>query len=136
YQVKSFASVYLENKGNTFVAHQLPVQAQVSSINQILVDDYDNDGNLDALIAGNLFSSEIETPRNDAGYGLYLKGDGKGNFEPVPNYQSGFFAPGDVKDMGTIKVRDTSYIIVAKNDDFLQFVKVNKDTPSVKHSVE
>ncbi|MGB5436253.1 MAG: VCBS repeat-containing protein, partial [Maribacter sp.] len=25
YQVKSFASVYLENKGNTFVAHQLPV---------------------------------------------------------------------------------------------------------------
>ena len=125
YQVKSFASIYLENKQDKFVIHKLPIEAQLSSINQILVNDYDNDGNLDALISGNFYASEVETPRNDAGYGLFLKGNGNGNFTSVPVYKSGFFTPGDVKDMSTIKVNDQKYIIIAKNDDYLQFVKIN-----------
>ncbi len=127
YQVKSFASIYLENQGDKFVKHKLPVEAQLSNINQILVDDYDHDGNLDALIAGNLYGSEIETPRNDGGYGYFLKGNGTGNFESVPVYKSGFFTPGDVKDMVKLKVQNNTYIIVAKNNDFLQFVKVGED---------
>jgi hypothetical protein len=126
YQVKSFASVYIENTGGSFKIHKLPVEAQVSSINQILVEDFDGDGNLDALIAGNLFSSEVETPRADAGMGLLLKGDGKGNFKSVPARKSGFFVPGDVKDMLKIKTPGGEYIITAKNDDFLQVIKVNK----------
>ena len=136
YQIKSFASIYLENNGDTFAIHKLPVEAQISSINQILIEDYDRDGNLDALVAGNFYGSEIETPRNDAGYGLFLKGDGKGNLEPLPTYKSGFFAPGDVKDMATIKVRDTSYIIVAKNNDSLQFVRINSKAIETKGSIE
>ncbi|WP_282080092.1 VCBS repeat-containing protein [Aquimarina algiphila] len=124
YQVKSFASVYLESKDGKFIIHQLPIEAQVSNINQILVDDYDGDGNLDALIAGNLFSSEVETPRNDAGNGLFLKGDGNGNFISVNTKKSGFYVPGDVKDMGVVKVKDESYIVVAKNEDRMQYVKI------------
>lgn len=126
YQVKSFASIYLENRNGKFVVHKLPNMAQISSINQILIDDYDKDGHLDALIAGNLYASEVETPRNDAGYGLFLKGNGKGNFSAVPVTQSGFFVPGDVKDMATIKVGDKSYIIAAKNNDYLQFLEYIK----------
>jgi enediyne biosynthesis protein E4 len=90
YQVKSFASIYLENKKEKFIIHQLPIEAQISCINQILVDDYDNDGHLDLLIAGNMFNSEVETPRNDAGHGLFLKGNGKGNFKSIPAIESGF----------------------------------------------
>ena len=69
--------MYLENKGGKFKVHQLPVEAQISSVNEILVNDYDKDGYLDILLAGNLLVSEVETPRNDAGYGLFLKGNGK-----------------------------------------------------------
>ncbi|MGE5944541.1 MAG: VCBS repeat-containing protein, partial [Flavobacteriales bacterium] len=126
YQVKSFASIYLENKDGKFVIHKLPNLAQISSINQILIDDYDKDGHLDALIAGNLYASEVETPRNDAGYGLFLKGNGKGNFDAVPVTKSGFFVPGDVKDMATIKAGGKSYIIAAKNNDYLQFIEFLK----------
>ncbi len=126
YQVKSFASIYLENKDGKFIIHKLPNLAQISSINQILIDDYDKDGHLDALIAGNLYASEVETPRNDAGYGLFLKGNGKGNFNAVPVTKSGFFVPGDVKDMATIKVGFKSYIIAAKNNDYLQFIEYVK----------
>ncbi len=125
YQVKSFASVYIENVEGSFRLHKLPMEAQVSSINQILVEDFDADGNLDALIAGNLFSSEVETPRSDAGVGLLLKGNGKGNFEPVPARKSGFFVPGDVKDMVTLSTPGGEYILSAKNDDYLQLIKVN-----------
>ena len=136
YQVKSFASIYLENKGNTFLIHKLPYQAQLSSINRILVDDYDQDGNLDAVLAGNLFGSEIETPRNDAGYGMFLRGDGKGDFEPVPAYKSGFFTPGDVKDMTTIQFQGKNYIIIAKNDDFLQVIEINEKATTQQHDKE
>lgn len=124
YQVKSFASSYMENRDGKFVIHQLPMETQVSSINKILVDDYDKDGHLDALIAGNLFASEVETPRNDAGYGMFLKGDGMGGFTAIPARNSGFFVPGDVKDMSVIKVNGQSYILVAKNSDYMQYVRI------------
>ena len=125
YEVKSFASAYIENKDGKFIVHKLPTLAQLSSINQILVDDYNKDGNLDALIAGNLHASEVETPRNDASNGLLLLGDGKGDFSAEEAIQSGFYAPGDVKDMASINVGNKKYIVVAKNSDFLEWITVN-----------
>jgi hypothetical protein len=125
YQVKSFASVYIENVGDGFEIHKLPVEAQISNINQVLVEDFDEDGNLDALIAGNLYASEVETPRADAGIGLLLKGDGKGNFNPLRARESGLYMPGDVKDMEFINTPNGRYIISAKNNDYLQLIKVN-----------
>lgn len=130
YQVKSFASIYLENDNGKLVVHKLPVEAQVSSINEILVEDYDQDGLLDILIAGNMYASEVETPRNDAGFGAFLKGDGKGGFEAITASKSGFFVSGDVKNMAPIKVGESRYFIAAKNNDYLQFVKLTKDTKS------
>jgi hypothetical protein len=90
-----------------------------------LVDDYDKDGNLDALIAGNLYVSEVETPRNDASHGLFLKGKGDGTFKPVPVLKSGFYASGDVKDMSEIMVNQERHIIIAKNNDKVQYLKLN-----------
>lgn len=124
YQVSSFASIYLENKDGEFVPHNLPNLSQVSSINQILVADYDNDSQLDIVIAGNLYGSEVETPRNDAGVGLYLKGNGKGSFDAVSPSESGLFIPGDTKDLSTIKIKGKDYILAVKNDDYIQFIEV------------
>ncbi|MBJ7882914.1 CRTAC1 family protein [Gelidibacter salicanalis] len=125
YQVKSFASVYLENKDGKFIIHELTVEAQISSINKILVDDYDKDGALDFVIAGNFFSSEVETPRNDAGFSLYLKGNSKGEFEALSPSESGLFIPGDVKDLDKVTVKGRDFLIATKNDGYLQFILVN-----------
>lgn len=125
YQAKTFASSYLENKNGSFVVHQLPNMAQLSSINQIIVEDIDKDDYLDIVVAGNLYSSEVETPRNDAGIGMFLKGDGQGGFTPVANRKSGLYIPGDVKDMARIKIKQLDFILAAKNDDFIQFIKIN-----------
>ncbi|UOB18804.1 FG-GAP-like repeat-containing protein [Abyssalbus ytuae] len=126
YQVKSFANIYLENKGNRFVIHQLPVDTQLSCINQILIDDFDNDDNLDAILGGNLHWSEVETPRNDSGYGVFLKGNGKGGFKTAKVTESGLFIPGDVKDFAKLETSNNTILIVAKNNDSCQYIKLNK----------
>ena len=128
YKASNFASCYFENKGDgTFKVHPLPNLAQISSVNGIVAQDIDGDGNLDLVIAGNMYGSEVETVRNDASIGLYLKGDGKGNFEPVPYTDSGLFINGDVRGINMIhlgKNKDRG-IIAAKNDNFMQLVKIN-----------
>ncbi|MEL6944372.1 MAG: hypothetical protein AAFO82_17050 [Bacteroidota bacterium] len=81
---------------------------------------------MDILLAGNLYHAEVETTRNDAGYGLLLLGDGKGNFEPLDQLQSGFYAPYDVKNLSQIKRMGKAYILVACNDEKLQVFEMKK----------
>jgi hypothetical protein len=125
YQAKTFASTYLENKGEgKFMMTALPNEAQLSSVNDILLDDFDGDGTKDILLAGNLYTSEIETTRNDAGIGLFLKGNGKGSFEPVLARESGFYLPYDVKKLALLKTAKEKLIMSANNNDHLVTFKV------------
>lgn len=131
-QANTFASAYIENLGGRFDFKPLPNLAQVSSINSILIRDFDLDGFKDLLVSGNLFVSEIETPRNDAGAGLLLKGNGQGDFSAVPLPESGFSAPHDAKEMQMIKVGNREIILVANNDDFLQTIEYTQQPLAVR----
>ena len=93
-----FSSALIRNDGKSrFTVIPLPIQAQVSILNGMVVDDFDGDGNLDVLINGNDFGTEPVLGRYDALNGLFLKGDGKGNFAPLSILQSGIFIPGNGK---------------------------------------
>ena len=72
-------SCYLRNDGSgKFTMIPLTTEAQFSAINGMVVDDFDGDGNLDVLINGNDYSTEVSTGRYDALNGLLLReGDGK-----------------------------------------------------------
>ncbi len=127
YKANTFKSVYIENKGNgSFEFQNLPIEVQFSVVNDILINDYNRDTHPDILLAGNMYSTEVKTPRNDAGIGLFMAGDGKGNFVPARYPESGFFVPYDVKSLAEIKVDNTSYILVGCNNDKLRFFKVNR----------
>jgi len=124
YSAQTFASVYIENKGQgKFKMKPLPNEAQVSNINDFMIKDFDGDGNKDVLLAGNLFTSEIETTRNDAGNGLILKGDGKGNWQPLPSSKSGINIPLDVKGIQSVAISNGIYILFGCNDSNLQVYK-------------
>ncbi len=126
YEANFFESVYIENKGNyTFEFHALPKEAQFSSINDMIVEDFNGDAALDILIAGNMYAVEERTPRNDASIGLLLTGDGNGNFKSMDFQKSGFFIPYDVKDLAKIRIDESEYILVGCNDDSLRVFKVN-----------
>jgi hypothetical protein len=123
YSANTFASSYIENKGNgTFEVRALPLQAQFSSVNDFLVDDFNRDGHKDILLAGNLFESEVRTPRNDAGYGLLLAGNSTGNFKVLDVRESGFFVPYNVKSLEQIN----QLVLVGCNNDQLQVFKFKK----------
>jgi enediyne biosynthesis protein E4 len=126
-QAETFASCYFENIGNgKFKIHRLPNEAQLSSINDFIIDDFDNDGHLDILAAGNLFDVETVTPRNDGGVGAFLKGDGKGGFEVVPSRLSGFFVPGEVRALSLIHLNNAGKdkaVLVGNNNERLQIFK-------------
>jgi len=126
YTADTFASSYIENLGNgSFKVTKLPRIAQISNINDMLVTDVNKDGNLDLIAVNNLFVSEIETPRNDAGFGLVLLGDGNGEFSPVRGVESGFIARGDAKGIIEMDIMGKSYILVANNGDRLQVFSLN-----------
>ncbi len=125
YEITSFASVYLENKDGKFIAKPLPYQAQLSNINAMVVKDIDSDGNLDVVLGGNLYNAEVETPRNDASYGLWLKGDGNNGFSAQLPRESGLIIRGDVRNIKAIKAGDESHLLVAKNNQAIQQIRVN-----------
>ncbi|MBC8770213.1 VCBS repeat-containing protein [Arenibacter sp. BSSL-BM3] len=118
YQANTFASSYIENLGNgSFKISALPNIAQFSSINDMLLEDYNGDGHLDILAVGNLYVSEIETPRNDAGTGVLLLGDGRGGFDPMTVMESGFFANKDAKKIISVSTSGKTWIVVGNNNE-------------------
>ena len=128
YSADTFASVYIENLGNgQFKITDLPNVAQLSNLNDMLVRDFDGDGALDVLAIGNLYVSEIETPRNDAGTGLLLLGDGNGSFSAKRGSEIGFFADRDAKKLVTLSNVQNDYFLVGNNDDVLQIFELQKN---------
>lgn len=127
YQADTFASVYLQNDGDgTFTLAPLPDLAQISPIRSMVVHDVDGDGNLDLIAAGNLYHTEPNTPRADAGNGVWLRGDGHGAFTPVSPRTSGFLAPLEVTDLALIATPTGHAILVANNGDSLQAYTVGR----------
>lgn len=120
YEADNFASVYMENLGDgKFSLHDLPVAAQIAPINSIVTEDFNGDGHLDAVIGGNMFETEVETPAYDAGKGLLLLGNGDGTFQSSLHMpDSGLFLHRNVKDIALIRLGKPgrTALVVANND--------------------
>jgi hypothetical protein len=117
-KVQTFESAILINDGKgNFTIKALPKAAQNSPIYAILIKDVDNDNHLDILLGGNLYAAKPEVGRYDANYGLLLKGNGKGDFEPIATTKSGFFVDGEMRDLASVKIGNRSVILAVRNHD-------------------
>lgn len=126
YEANTFESISMENLGKgKFKMRPLPDLAQISNINSSIIYDIDKDGIKDVIIAGNLYGSEIETTRNDASLGLFLKGKGNFQFDPVPMGKSGLNLSQDVKEIKLIDYGKHKAIVVAVNNGKAKLIKVN-----------
>ncbi len=125
FKASTFSSCYIENKGNErFEIRPLPREAQYFPVYGICPGDYNNDGMLDAILAGNFFGTRIKFSDYDAGKGLFLKGDGKGNFYPESDLFSGLFVRGESRDVVEIKSADGgSLIVFALNNDSVKLYR-------------
>jgi len=109
-------SIYLENKGDSFLVHQLPVEAQFSPVCAITAIDANKDGKMDLLLAGNNAWTRIRYGRFEANHGVLLLGDGKGGFSYIPQNKSGLNIRGDVKSLLTIYAGLNTNVLVGLNN--------------------
>lgn len=117
-KVETFESVWLENKGDTYVIHELPIEGQMFPVFSFLSDDFNKDGHSDILAVGNWYAVQPDFGRYDAGYGLMMLADGTGKYVPQTIEQSGFYVKGEARDLKSISTAAGSKkVIVSRNND-------------------
>jgi len=83
------------NRGHYFETGALPASAQFSPAFGVTVADFDGDGHEDLFLSQNFFAVQAQMPRNDAGRGLLLKGNGEGGFSACDGSVSGIKVYGE-----------------------------------------
>lgn len=129
FKVNTFSSgTFINNGKKGFEFTPFENLAQLSSINKILISDFDSDGQKDIVALGNMYGSEVETPRNDASYGTFLRGLGNGKFRAESPFESGLYAGGDIKDAAIIQTQSVDLtsrvILISRNNDNPILIKI------------
>lgn len=128
-EVQTFASAMVinEGQGNRKLV-PLPGSAQWSPVFGILAEDFDGDAQTDILLGGNFYEIQPAIGRMDASYGVLLTGNGKADFEAVPNRESGLLIDGQVRDMKMIQLGSQRAVVIAKNNAALQVYLIQPDS--------
>jgi hypothetical protein len=104
-EAKVLEAVWLDttvflNRGDRLEVVVLPGEPQFAPCFGISVGDLDGDGKEDVFLSQNFFGVDEETTRYDAGRGVWLRGDGRGQFEAVPGQVSGVKVYGEGRGSG------------------------------------
>ncbi|MBL7827743.1 MAG: VCBS repeat-containing protein [Saprospiraceae bacterium] len=118
-------SCWWENQGGKFIKHVLPFQAQVSVVQGIAIDDFNQDGHADILLCGNKYGFEVETNRVDAGNGALFLGGGNKEFTWMDNIFTGFWAVREARDLAVLKSAGgkKTYVVANNNSPLQIFTK-------------
>ena len=115
-QATTLESIYLENKDGKLIPHALPVQAQYAPLHALTTIDYNHDGHMDLVVAGNQSAIRIRMGVIDANFGQLFQGDGKGNFIYVPQTASGLSITGDTKSLNILDIKGEVYLLAGVNN--------------------
>jgi hypothetical protein len=125
--VNNASSIIAVNEGNKgFTVKSLPYQLQLSSVQSIVVDDMNGDGNKDILAAGNFFDLLPQFCSIDASYGNILLGNGKGSFTVATPQQSGVSINGQIKQILPLSFnKQFGYLFLQNNQVPVYFHKTS-----------
>ena len=113
------SSVILINEGDfNFDVKELPFETQFSPVYAITTSDFDNDGDQDMILGGNLDGVMPEFGRYDASFGNYLENLGDNNFK-YHHTGKGLKINGQIRDLKVLKNK----IFITKNNDSLEVYK-------------
>jgi hypothetical protein len=116
--------LFLGTQQGKFEIAGLPIQAQYAPVNEIIIADFNQDGDTDVLLFGNNYYFKLRLGKFDANYGTLLLGDGKGHFEYVDQNRSGLDVRGAVKSA----VRIDDLLLLGINGEFVKSYKVSTST--------
>jgi len=128
-EATTFESAVAINDGKGhFTLQALPAEAQTSVVFASLVHDFDGDGHMDLLMAGNQYGVPPVLGRYDASRGVLLLGDGRGAFRAAP--QRLLSIEGQVRGLALVKRTGNSpWLAVARNGAALQLLSFPGLTP-------
>jgi len=112
------SGILINNGNNRFAFEALPERAQLSTINDIVVEDFDKDGIKDMLVCGNNNDADVSTGNYDATAALLLKGSSNGKFNAVDYVTSGLKIKGEVRKI--IYLKEKKQLIFLKNNGAAQ----------------
>ncbi|MEI9955377.1 MAG: VCBS repeat-containing protein [Ferruginibacter sp.] len=125
FKTNFFESGVLINQGNgAFKFVPFPERAQLSTINDMVIEDFDKDGISDILVCGNSNDPAVMVGNIDATSILLLKGNGDGGFSAVPHSTDGLKVRGESRKMVYLKENNT--LVVLKNSAAAQVFTLNK----------
>jgi len=117
-KVTSFESIILINKGNNeFTINKLPAMAQSIPLIASDVIDLNKDGYEDVIIGGNIYNTEVETPRLDNQFALVLLSNKNDNYTILGPKESGLYTKGNTKSIKIINKKKSQILIGNNNSD-------------------
>lgn len=121
-EANEFRSILLINKGNgKFDYNYLPESAQLFPVLKSTFIDIDKDGFEDVILGGNIYETEVETPRLDAFSGLILISNGKDGYRTVSHQQSGLVLNGNIKDLMLLPTQKSTMLMASQNNGEILF---------------
>jgi hypothetical protein len=118
-------TVFYKNTGSKFEKRILPIEAQFAPVHAIEILDYNLDGNLDFILAGNQNAMCVRLGVMDASYGQLFEGNGKGNFRYIPQAVSGLDMTGDVRSLKVITIKGIRYLFAGISNVGIVTYKLN-----------
>ena len=121
------SSVIAWNEGNgKFSIQELPLEAQLSSVNAMLCKDINRDGKLDIVLGGNITECLPQFGRLDANYGIVLENTGNRRFTVMSPLASGISLTGMVRDIAWVNGNQENYLIFLRNNDYPAIYKLRE----------
>ena len=110
-----------------FRLQPLAAEAQFAPVYGALADDFDSDGVIDLLLAGDFYGVPPVIGRYDASYGLILRGVGGGRFDAMDMVRSGLLIDGEARHVRLLRDANGGRLVaVARSGGSLQLWKVAK----------
>lgn len=112
-----FESIILINKGKGKFKHEkLPKPAQITPIKDMIVLDINQDGYDDIIAVGNIYNTEVETPRLDYNSAIALVNNKKGAYNTISGAELGLKTNGNAKSIEKLNLNGKTYILIGIND--------------------
>jgi hypothetical protein len=118
--------IMVNGEGKGFKKFDLPQIAQISTINDILLDDVNADNFLDLILVGNNYSQETLFGAYDASVGAILLGDGALNWKSLASARSGFVTDKDARYIRSLRAAKGRTYIIGNNNDSLDYYSLER----------
>ena len=120
------------NEDGRLVKQRLPFEAQLAPVYSIYSSDINNDGLADIVLGGNQHNAKPQTGIYAASYGVVFLNAGNRAFKRAGPENSGFKMAGQIRDMEKISIGGKDHLMVARNNDSLKLMVLNRSWLSIK----